>query len=351
MSTNVQIYIDRDPEIDVPLSESIEKSDLKVEDFYKVEHLDQLDIDEIPAVNRRAMVNELLENACEKEFSNMLGKKMTVLEVTPNVAKLLLSVSVGNRVMSNSVIQKYAKYMKNGEWREKRSELMMLFSIFLANGHHRLHAVIVANVTVRMIVELDAEKIDMRIVDDFYARSIPAQATLETGRRFSGPLTNAVKFLWLFNQGITISKWRKLSSRERVKYVFDAQVLIDEYNKYDQYFDEAERYMNSIKMQFPKQHVFGYAFAILHQIDHAKAQEFFDRLKDGQNISGGLLMVRNKLITMKNNSTSARLVEAHVVEYFIFKGWEWFNDEQPKLPKKLEWRANYKTSVPELPTE
>ena len=72
--------------------------------------------------------------------------------ITPAKAKIYLSTSAGNRPLSKVFVQSYAETMKSGKWLLNGMCIIFDNEGRLVDGHHRLQAVIEANIPVRFDV-------------------------------------------------------------------------------------------------------------------------------------------------------------------------------------------------------
>lgn len=80
-------------------------------------------------------------------------------KIGPEFAEELLRLSNGNPrgKDSKSIISKYAQDMLAGEWKENGEPIVIGKDGVLQNGHHRLHAIIKANVSAVIYIIFDAE--------------------------------------------------------------------------------------------------------------------------------------------------------------------------------------------------
>ena len=73
-------------------------------------------------------------------------------EISPEMAKMYLARSRGNRRISELAVRRLAAAMKAGEWTDSSDCIAFDTNGVLINGHHRLNAVIAANCCVVMQV-------------------------------------------------------------------------------------------------------------------------------------------------------------------------------------------------------
>ena len=84
--------------------------------------------------------------------------RYTRRSVTPELAEAILTINTDNRPIDQSRVNKYAKQMAAGLWKETSAELIQIAGIYpqdncrLIDGQHRLRAVIQSGATVTMTV-------------------------------------------------------------------------------------------------------------------------------------------------------------------------------------------------------
>lgn len=78
--------------------------------------------------------------------------EIKTIKVTPEIAKQMLSQNKNNRKIMQSVVDRYARDMKNGKWDQNGDTITIDDSGNLTNGQHRLMAVVQSGVAVDMIV-------------------------------------------------------------------------------------------------------------------------------------------------------------------------------------------------------
>jgi hypothetical protein len=110
------------------------------------------------------------------------------MDVDPGLAAHWLQNNVRNRPLADDTIIAYARDMRNGEWAETHQGLAFNDRDELIDGQHRLHAIIRAGVTVRMMVtfglksEIKGKEVTtMDAVDRGRPRSVADQLKIQHG--------------------------------------------------------------------------------------------------------------------------------------------------------------------------
>lgn len=105
-----------------------------------------------------------------KIFKDFEGAE--VVEVTPEIARRLIETSNhGNRKVRPMVVKKYAKIMKNGDWRFSPETISISRSGRLLNGQHRMLAVIESGVACRFLFATGFEDDVFAVLDRGAIRS------------------------------------------------------------------------------------------------------------------------------------------------------------------------------------
>ena len=85
--------------------------------------------------------------------------EMKLLNITPNMATILLEKNCANRPISKRTVEAYARDMLNGHWKEGTGAAISVSTDGeLLDGQHRLNAIIQSKLTVKMWVCLGCDK-------------------------------------------------------------------------------------------------------------------------------------------------------------------------------------------------
>lgn len=98
--------------------------------------------------------------------------KSELVKVTPSLAEHFLSKNTLNRNISHSLVNKYANDMANGNWRLTHQGIAFYDDDSVADGQHRLLAIIKARATLPMMVTYGLEKESSLGIDYHRPRSI-----------------------------------------------------------------------------------------------------------------------------------------------------------------------------------
>lgn len=91
-------------------------------------------------------------------------------DVTPDMARKWLGFNTHNRNVRGRVVAGYATDMRNGDWRVNGETIKFSADGTLLDGQHRLHAVIEADVPVRMLIVRGLDAATQDTMDDGVTR-------------------------------------------------------------------------------------------------------------------------------------------------------------------------------------
>lgn len=103
------------------------------------------------------------------------------MEVTPALASEWLSNAARNRKVHDVWIERYAERMKRGDWMVTDQGIAFNGDGELIDGQHRLHAVVLANRTVTMLVTRGLDHRAQLVMDQGIRRQVHEQIALREG--------------------------------------------------------------------------------------------------------------------------------------------------------------------------
>lgn len=106
-------------------------------------------------------MSTILDNLQERlQVQESNGGMFSWAEVDPVLAKDLLSLSKGNRPISTSSVNKYARHMEQGSWNTDTPTQFIMFDTegVLINGHHTLRAVMKSGCTIKLYFMFNVAK-------------------------------------------------------------------------------------------------------------------------------------------------------------------------------------------------
>lgn len=161
-----------------------------------------------------------------------------VIEVSPELAQIWLGLNTANRKLKPHAVAAYAADMKAGRWALNGDAIRFAGSSTrprkLLDGQNRLHAVMKAGVTVRMLVMFDIDE-HLQITMDSGAKRTVADNLQITGARHTTNVAAAATLALLVETG-------RLAGGSRLTNA-TIQAFIDEnYNELERSADIAAKY-------------------------------------------------------------------------------------------------------------
>ena len=126
----------------------------------------------------------------------------SVVEITPDMAKKYLEVNIDNqRNISDSVVDKYARDIVNGNWLITHQGLGFDTQGMMIDGQHRCHAIIKANIPVNMSITINVSPEAMDHVDINKARTAKDVYKLEGETWITKDIIATVRTYYFLHNG------------------------------------------------------------------------------------------------------------------------------------------------------
>jgi hypothetical protein len=81
--------------------------------------------------------------------------RVEIIDITPEIAKNWMANNKNNRSLSSGVAEKYARDMLAGNWTLTHQGIAFYEDMTVADGQHRLNAIILSGVTIKLSVRLN----------------------------------------------------------------------------------------------------------------------------------------------------------------------------------------------------
>jgi len=81
--------------------------------------------------------------------------KISIMEITPDLAAEFLKQNTGNRAIRKTAVQQYADDLLRGNWKLTHQGVAFSSSGRLLDRQHRLSAIVKAGISAQMVVALD----------------------------------------------------------------------------------------------------------------------------------------------------------------------------------------------------
>lgn len=240
--------------------------------------------------------------------------------ITPSIARQMLNLNIeNNRPLNPTRVIAYADDMKNGDWVTETGDTIKFNSDGnLIDGQHRLNAVIVSKCSVEMYVARDVPNPAVFVVDTGKARTFGN--TLHILDVPNGNRAGAVaQWVTMYRLGFPTNKGPTVVTPAKRLATFNQDPIG---------FVEAARRADDVRrMKLGTSIVGGVAYYLFNEIDTELANNFFDQLISGANLSENspILVLRNRLPRI----TQERLKPFEVLALYI-RAWNAFVTDEAK---------------------
>lgn len=140
--------------------------------------------------------------------------KHTLINITPQLAKDYLTNNVKNRPIKPSIVLAYANEMMRGRWQLTPQCISFMEDGTLADGQHRLHAIVKANVTIPMYVARGLDEDAVACIDIGSKRGTSDYLSLYRGIKNPTAVAAGVRAIVLICDGFQNPRVSPLLSSE-----------------------------------------------------------------------------------------------------------------------------------------
>lgn len=190
--------------------------------------------------------------------------KIDVIEVTPKIAEESLRYNPNNRRIRQTVVDAYARDMKEGRWHLNGETIKFDHLGNLLDGQHRLSAVVQAGVPVQMVVVVGLVPEVQETVDGGIARTAGDALSLR-GIPNHFLAAAVARLALIIERGGNFQE--KITNSEIVSFIEQMPRLMDSIRRTDQV-------RKSMKGARPS--LVAYADLVLSEIDADSARDFWD---------------------------------------------------------------------------
>jgi hypothetical protein len=176
--------------------------------------------------------------------------KSEVINITPSLAEHFLSKNINNRNVSRSLVNKLTNDMMNGNWQSTHQGIAFYEDDILADGQHRLLAIVQSRSTIPMMVTYGLKRESALGIDYHRPRSIVDGIkiggfsdwidfkhialinTIAEGRRLT--TVESIDWLTRMKDSVQFATTHLTSKRYLVNSSSQAAVALAHYNKVDE---------------------------------------------------------------------------------------------------------------------
>jgi hypothetical protein len=232
--------------------------------------------------------------------------------ITPAVAKRYLEVNLTNRNISDSVVNMYGDDMKCGRWLLTANGIGFDVEGVLVDGQHRLEAIVRSGVAEEFIVVYNLPK-PSRAVTDIGRTRTTADELRMRGVTNNAVAAAAVKLYMEYERG-TVGN--TAAARISKPVLVDVAIKMDEDGKLSHAARQASKVHTQVRVSMS---MLTMAYMLFASKDKKLADHYYEKLATGENVTGTILAVRNKLLKEQANKKN-KLTTAHLL-YALIRGW------------------------------
>lgn len=240
--------------------------------------------------------------------------KTEIVLVTPAVAAEMLKFNTKNRKVRTDHVRRIAEDMKKGRWIDNGDTIAFDENGNLIDGQHRLNAVIMSGITVRMIVVRDLKEQAFAFKDTNCIVRRPADVLDLIGETNTRGLAAALIVIYQYTSGSLVRDIKKPVSNDKI-----LDLLVE--------YPEARESVARIKALHKHAGIIAPGLAAgLHylfgRVNKEDADKFFDDLFLGANLEPGdpVFALRQRLVENRLSLRKAKLSRGYTAGICI-KAW------------------------------
>ena len=260
------------------------------------------------------------------------------MDITPEMAEAMLEYNHQNRPMSDSTVMRYAQAMVDGKWKATHNPIKFADNGMINDGQHRLKAISLSGMTVRMHVTFGEPRECFTVTDVGKTRTASDIFAID-GVPNHSLISASCRLLFQYLAGRQAS-----SATGQQKPTHDELRAIDAQHTGIQDSTWVGHLAAKSKLIPPSVAVFVHYLAA--QKARGKADEFFRQVLEGVGIESNKSpahKLRSKLI--ENISGTRKLPAAYLAAYFVL-AWNAFHNGRVL---QLRWReTNPNESFPRV---
>lgn len=195
-------------------------------------------------------------------------KKAEWVKVTPELAQDWINRNTGNRKLREGVVEKYARDMLDGRWTKNPQPIMFYEDGELADGQHRLWAVVISGVTIEFFVHFGVEREAGLNIDTGVGRDLVDNAKISGYEGYLTKISLGTAIIVAFGRQM---REKSLSAGERLE-------LVEKYAPHLQFADAQAPSKRGVAPSVVRAAI---ARAHMHLGDNARLVEFCKILGTG----------------------------------------------------------------------
>lgn len=252
----------------------------------------------------------------------------SIERVTPEMAKQWLGMNHRNRKLSDAVVRRLAGALGRGEWMISTDAIGLDSDDGVVNGQHRLQMVIETGQPVDMLVLRNVDPNIIRVIDQGVSRSFTQ--LLQMDGRYTNEATISGGVEWIYKVINDLEKTCPTALKPTVPQ------LLELFEAHPSITESVNAALEVAKLGFNRSIATGLHY-LMASVDPDAADEFFDRLATGLDVSEGdpVYVVREMIIA--NAKKEKGKEPTYVVAAWIVKAWEATRNGEVSSVRTIKW--------------
>lgn len=260
---------------------------------------------------------------------------VNIVRVSPDMARTILEGNTANRAMRPSVVDHYARMMREGQWQLNGESISIAPDGSLLNGQHRLHAVIKSGVEVDMVIVTNVQHEAFSTYDKQASRTtsdalkIAGVVNYTTTASMVG-IIKEVRMALISGTYAPLGKSNRMSDAEVIQFVRQHNDAVDRASSI------GCKTWGALGKGAVSPAVAAAMYYLFSELNRGDADVFFARLIDGAGLvhDSPILTLRNRLLgRLQGKSKSGR---GELTGWFI-RAWSSYRAGSPlRLVKVVE---------------
>jgi hypothetical protein len=285
-----------------------------------IQDIAMLNVDESPVTGKlKSSGNSQFQVASEERkatvwLDEMVHRSQLVMftgtvKLTPVLARVLLSRNPGNRKVSDSYVESYARDIETGSWSFNGEPIIVSKEGWLNDGQHRCEAVIMANKSIDVVFVVGAER-DSRLTLDQGRNRMAADYLSMNGHHDATTLAAAAGFVWQYLRAGQVSRhWKYRPTKgEILAFVDETPTVIASLSAIPRKGSDTAGGRSTLAFCH---------WAIAQRANFADASTFTDSL-----VVGAGLLVRDPILYARNRLAAERSrLSPNQKSEMIFRAW------------------------------
>lgn len=255
--------------------------------------------------------------------STNTAPNMRLETITPAMAKKYLEKNTRNRHLNEARVLQMARALKEGKWKLNGDAIRFDKNGNLVDGQHRLTACYLSGISLKTWVVRNLDEDVFDTIDQGKKRTASDILSVD-GIAYGSRISAGARAIYDYLDGMPVK-----GGKQTANTLTNIEVAALVKNEIPELIDMGYSMFSDkrVKILLPA----GPALAVYWlttQIDEDKSQEFFDKLRTGENLKGDspILVLRNRL--MAHRGSEAKVPVRHLFSWTI-KAWNAFYSGKP----------------------